>query len=146
MLGYNSGMRERVILLEITPLNGVHEWQHNRLNHQTDVQVCSQGAWDNHESAPAVIGNCSLDHNSRCRSSVSRPQTDWLQELTWPPSNQNMAITGTKEEPTFIRKHNRSPPRPPMSSSLTRLTSQTAVVSNQWNALYRASVLELSLK
>ncbi|GBL84130.1 hypothetical protein AVEN_118547-1 [Araneus ventricosus] len=89
MLGYNSGMRASVILLENTPLNAAHEWQHNRLNHQTDLQICSHGAWDNHESSPAVIGNCSPDHNSRCRSSVSRPQTGWLQALTWPRSNQH---------------------------------------------------------
>ncbi|GBM58974.1 hypothetical protein AVEN_230087-1 [Araneus ventricosus] len=72
------------------------------LNHQTDVQICSQGAWDNHESAPVVILNCSPDHNSRRRSSVSRPQTDWLHALTWPPSNQYTAITGTQAEPAFI--------------------------------------------
>ncbi|GBM80632.1 hypothetical protein AVEN_140557-1 [Araneus ventricosus] len=112
MFGYNSGMRASVILLENTPLNAVHEWQHSKLNHQTDVQICSQGAWHNHESAPAVIGNCSPGHNSRCRSSVSKPQTGWLQALTWPPSNQHTAITGTKAEPAFIRKHNRSPLRP----------------------------------
>ncbi|GBN31909.1 hypothetical protein AVEN_236559-1 [Araneus ventricosus] len=121
-------MRASVILLENTPLNAVHEWQHNRLNHQTDVQIFSQGALDNHESAPAVIGNCSPDHNSRCRSSVFRPQTGWLQVLTWPPFNQRTAITGTKEEPAFIRKHNRSPLRPPVSFSLEPITSQTAVV------------------
>ncbi|GBN17937.1 hypothetical protein AVEN_232705-1 [Araneus ventricosus] len=91
---------------------------HNRLNDQTDVQICSQSAWDNHESAPAYIGNCSPDHNSRCRFSVSMPQTGWLQALTWHPSNQHAASTGTKAEPTFIRKH-KSPLRPPMSSSLT---------------------------
>jgi len=68
------------------PFNGVHEWQHNRFHHQTQVHICSQGAWDNHESAFAVIGNCSPD--SRCRSNVSRMQTAWLQALTWPPSNQ----------------------------------------------------------
>ncbi|GBN80486.1 hypothetical protein AVEN_143961-1 [Araneus ventricosus] len=87
-----------------------------RSNRQTDVQTCSQGACDNHKSVPAVIGKCSPDHNSRCRSSVSRTQTCWLQALTWPPSNQHTAITGTKAEPAFIRKHNRSPRRPPMSS------------------------------
>ncbi|GBO23935.1 hypothetical protein AVEN_88224-1 [Araneus ventricosus] len=106
ILGYNSGIRTSVILLESTPLNAVHEWQHNRLNHQTDVQICSQDAWVNHESVPAVIGNCSADHNSRCRSSVSRPQTDWLQALTWPPSKKHTAITGTKAKPAFSRKHN----------------------------------------
>ncbi|GBM09178.1 hypothetical protein AVEN_226692-1 [Araneus ventricosus] len=51
-------MRASVILLENTPLHAVHEWQHSRLDHQTDVQICSQVSWDNHESAPAVIGNC----------------------------------------------------------------------------------------
>ncbi|GBM06670.1 hypothetical protein AVEN_190885-1 [Araneus ventricosus] len=139
-------MRASVILLENTPLNAVHEWQHNRLNHQTEVQICCQGVWDNHESAPAVIGNCSPDHNSCCRSSVSRPQTGWLQALIWPPPNQHTAITGTKAEPAFIMKHNRSPLRPPMRSNLTPLTSQTAVVWSQWNARYSASGSELSLK
>ncbi|GBL94678.1 hypothetical protein AVEN_83992-1 [Araneus ventricosus] len=106
--------------------------------------MCSQGAWYNHESAPDVIGNCSPDYNSRCRSSVSRKQTGWLQALTWPPSNQHTAITGTKAEPSFIRKHNRSPLNSPMSSSWTPLTSQTAVVWSQCNARYRASGSELS--
>ncbi|GBM04276.1 hypothetical protein AVEN_41080-1 [Araneus ventricosus] len=146
MLGYNSGLRTSVMLFENTPLNAVYKWQHNRLNYQTDVQICSQGACENHESATAVIGNCSPDHNARCRSSVSRPHTGWLQALTWPPSNQHTSITGTKAEPAFIRKRNRSPLRPPMCSNLTPLTSQTAVVWSQWNASYRASVSELSLK
>ncbi|GBN55559.1 hypothetical protein AVEN_75079-1 [Araneus ventricosus] len=115
-------------------------------NHQTDLQICSQGAWDNHESAPAVIGNCSLDHKSRCRSSASKPQTGWLQALTWPPSNQNTTITGTKAEPASIRKHSISPLCPPISSGLTPLTSETAVVWSQWNARYKASGSELSLK
>ncbi|GBM83996.1 hypothetical protein AVEN_110127-1 [Araneus ventricosus] len=101
-------MTASVILLRNTPLNVAHEWQHNKLNHQTDVQICRQGAWDNHESAPAVIGNCSPDHNFKCRSGVSRPQKSWLQELTSSPSNQHTAITGTKAEPAFIRKYNRS--------------------------------------
>ncbi|GBM06333.1 hypothetical protein AVEN_121376-1 [Araneus ventricosus] len=139
-------MRARVILLENTPVNAVHDWEHCRFNHQTDIQICSQGAWDNHESSPALMENCSPDHNSMCRSSVSRPQTGWLQALTWPPSNQHTAITGTKGKPASIRKHNRSPLRPPMSSNLTPLTSQTAVVWSQWNARYRASGPELSLK
>ncbi|GBM21172.1 hypothetical protein AVEN_50904-1 [Araneus ventricosus] len=139
-------MRASVILLENTPLNAIHEWQHNRLNHQTDLQICSQGARDNHESAPAVIGNCSPDHNSRCRSSVSRPQTGWLQALIWPPSNQHTTITGTKAEPAFIRKHNRSELRPPMNSSLTPLTSQTAVIWSQRNPRYMVSGSELYLK
>ncbi|GBM77763.1 hypothetical protein AVEN_231572-1 [Araneus ventricosus] len=138
-------MMASVILLENTPLNAV-EWQHNRLNHQTDIRICSQGAWDNHESVPAVIGNCSPDHNSRCKSSVPRPQTGWLQSLSWPPSNQHTVMTATYAGPTFIIKHKRSLLRPPMSSSSTPLTSQTSVVWNQWNARYRASGWELSLK
>lgn len=56
-----------------TPLNEDHEWQHNRLTHQTDWQNCSPGAWDNLNSALVVIGNYSPDHNCRCRSSKSRP-------------------------------------------------------------------------
>ncbi|GFT38053.1 hypothetical protein TNCV_4102941 [Trichonephila clavipes] len=35
-----------------------------------------------------------------------------------------MAIAGIKAEPTFIRKPNRSPLRPSLSSDLTPLTSQ----------------------
>ncbi|GBL77817.1 hypothetical protein AVEN_153014-1 [Araneus ventricosus] len=136
-------MRVSVSLLENTPFNAVSEWQHNRMNHQTDVEICSQGAWDNHESASAVIENCSPDHNSRCKSNVSRPQTYLLQALNWAPSNLQTAITDTKAEPAFIRKHNRSALRPPMSSSLTPLTSQTAVVWSQWNARYRTSGSEL---
>ncbi|GBN19205.1 hypothetical protein AVEN_6408-1 [Araneus ventricosus] len=65
--------------------------------------------------------------------------------LIWPPSNQHTAITENKAELAFIRKHNRSPLRPPMSSSLTPLTLQMAVVWSQWNARHRASGLELSL-
>ncbi|GFY00751.1 uncharacterized protein TNCV_2141431 [Trichonephila clavipes] len=33
------------------------------------------------ESASAAIGNCSSDHDSSCRSSVSRPQTHWTPGL-----------------------------------------------------------------
>ncbi|GBO13207.1 hypothetical protein AVEN_87012-1 [Araneus ventricosus] len=50
---------------------------------------------------------------------------------------KHTAIIGTKAEPAFIRKNNRSPLRPPMSSSLTPITSQMAVIWNQWNARYR---------
>ncbi|GBN62394.1 hypothetical protein AVEN_241367-1 [Araneus ventricosus] len=132
-----------VILLGNTPLSAVHECQHNRLNNRTDVQICSQGAWDNHESAPAVIGNCSPDHESR--SSVSRPQTGWLQALTWPPSNHTRSSLAPRQN-RLSSENNRSPLRPPMSSSLTPLTSQTAVVWSRWNARYRASGAELCLK
>ncbi|GFT49629.1 uncharacterized protein TNCV_3367751 [Trichonephila clavipes] len=57
MLLYNSGVRASVTLLEIFPMNAVHEWQYCRLNCQTEVQFFNQGVWDNHERAPAVIGN-----------------------------------------------------------------------------------------
>ncbi|GFY03020.1 uncharacterized protein TNCV_980251 [Trichonephila clavipes] len=90
------------------------------------LSVCRCGlyVWDNHESVPSVIGNCSPDHDSRCRSSVSRPQTVWLQAFHWSPSDQHTAITGTNAEP-FIRKHNRSPFHPPMSSGFSPPASQT---------------------
>ncbi|GFX74357.1 transposable element Tcb2 transposase [Trichonephila clavipes] len=81
----------------------------------------SQCHWDNHESAPGVIRNCSVDHDSRYRSSVSRLQTVLLQAFPWPPSDQHTAHTGTKAEPAFLRKHNRFLIRPPMSSDLTTL-------------------------
>ncbi|GFY28614.1 uncharacterized protein TNCV_4150451 [Trichonephila clavipes] len=61
------------------------------------------------------------------RPSVSRSQTVWLQAFPWPPSGQHTAITGTKVELAFIRKHNRSPHHPLMSSGLTPLASQTAM-------------------
>ncbi|GFW15578.1 uncharacterized protein TNCV_4657181 [Trichonephila clavipes] len=73
MLSYNSGTRERVILLENSFLNASN-WQSSKFNPQADVQICSAGAWDTHESALAVIGNCATDHNSKCRSYVSWPQ------------------------------------------------------------------------
>ncbi|GFX33995.1 uncharacterized protein TNCV_911971 [Trichonephila clavipes] len=65
----------------------------------------------------SVIGNCSPDHDFKCRSSVSE-----LQTLAWPPSDQH------KAEPALIRKHNGSPSHPSMSSGLTPLASQTAMV------------------
>ncbi|GFY10467.1 uncharacterized protein TNCV_1463561 [Trichonephila clavipes] len=108
MLHYNSSVRVNVILLENSQLNAVDEWQYYGLNYQTDVQICSQCVRDNHESTPAIIGNCSSDHDSRCRFSVS-----WLQTLSWPP-DQHAAITGNNTEPAFIRKHNKSPLRPPI--------------------------------
>ncbi|GFW23743.1 uncharacterized protein TNCV_2032861 [Trichonephila clavipes] len=124
-LRYNSGVRVRVILLENSSLNAVHEWQFYRLNCQTDVQIRNHCVCDNHESALAtVIGNCSPDHDFRCRCSVSRLQTVWLQVFPWLPSDQHTAITGTKAEPAFIRKHNRSLLRLPVSSGLTSLARE----------------------
>ncbi|GFU42637.1 uncharacterized protein TNCV_1545111 [Trichonephila clavipes] len=74
------------------------------------ISLLCQRVWNN-ESAPAFIGNC----HSRCRFSVSRPQIIWLQAFHSPPSDQHTAITGSKSEPSFMRKHNRSPLHPPMN-------------------------------
>ncbi|GFV24482.1 hypothetical protein TNCV_194451 [Trichonephila clavipes] len=63
-----------------------------------------------------------------CRPSISRLLTIWLKEFSWPPSDQQMTITSTKTEPAFIRKHNRSPLRPPMSIALAPLALHTAMV------------------
>ena len=81
-------------------------------------------------------------------SSVSMPQTVWSKVLPWPPSDINTAtaITDTMAEPAFIRKHNRSPLHPPMSSGLTQLASQTSMVWSQWNTCYRVPGSELSLE
>ncbi|GFU07022.1 uncharacterized protein TNCV_3885861 [Trichonephila clavipes] len=145
-LSCSIGVKTNVILLENSPLSAAHEWQYYRLNYEIDVQIYSQCAGDNHESAPVVIGNCSLDYDSRCRSSLSWPQTVWLQAFPWPPSYQHKAIPGTQVEPTFIRKYNKYPPRPPMSSGLTSLASPTAMAWSQWNTRYRVPGSELSLK
>ncbi|GFX78133.1 hypothetical protein TNCV_5134811 [Trichonephila clavipes] len=53
----------------------------------------------------------------------------------------NTVITA---EPAFIRKRNRSPLYPPMSSGLTPLASQMAMAWIQWNTRYRTPDLELS--
>ncbi|GFX19891.1 uncharacterized protein TNCV_1434511 [Trichonephila clavipes] len=110
--------------------------------YQIDLQICNQCVWDNHNSAPSVIRNCSPDLDFRCRCSVSRMQTVWLQVFPWLPSDQHTAIAGTKAEPAFIRKHNRSPLRHPMSSGLTLLTSKPATAWSQ----YRAPGSEFYLK
>ncbi|GFU11864.1 uncharacterized protein TNCV_1163171 [Trichonephila clavipes] len=92
----------------------------DRSSTRTDVQVASQATWDNHEKAPAIKGNYFPDHNSMCRFNVSSA-------LTWPYSNQHIAIPCTKQELTFIRKH-----KPPLcllvNSSLTALTLQTTMI------------------
>lgn len=46
-------MRVSIILFEKKPLKALHGWQ-NKLNDKKDVQNCSQGAWDNQETVPAV--------------------------------------------------------------------------------------------
>ena len=60
------------------PLDAVHERQNQRLNYQADVQICSQCVWNNHESASAVIGNRSQEHDTMSMSRIFRPQTVWL--------------------------------------------------------------------
>ncbi|GFV67306.1 uncharacterized protein TNCV_3670611 [Trichonephila clavipes] len=100
---------------------------------------------DNHESYPAVIGNCFPRHDSRCRSSVSRPQTVWLQAFPCHLSDQHMTITGTKPEPAFRKQHNISPLRPSLSFGVIPLASQMVVARNQGNTRYRKLYSELSL-
>ncbi|GFV04409.1 hypothetical protein TNCV_920301 [Trichonephila clavipes] len=60
--------------------------------------------WDNHESDPAVIGNCSSDNDSNCLFSGSRSLTVRLQAFLSPSFDQHTVITFTKEEPAFVRK------------------------------------------
>ncbi|GFW92251.1 uncharacterized protein TNCV_3541371 [Trichonephila clavipes] len=100
---------------------------------QIDVQYYNQCFGENPESVLAVIGNCLPDHDSWCRSSV--PSSIWLYALPWPPFDQHAAITSTKAETAFIRKHNKSPLRFPMSFGLTLLALQTAMA---WLALAMA--------
>ncbi|GFV70740.1 uncharacterized protein TNCV_2023041 [Trichonephila clavipes] len=90
-----------------------------------------------------VFNGGGLKERDHKGSNVSRP-TVWLREFPWPPSDQHMAITGTKAALTFIRKHNKSPLLPPMSSGLIPL--QTAMTWSQWKTRYRAPGLELPLK
>lgn len=94
--------------LKNSSLKAVYEWQNNRLNHRTDIQICSQAMWDCHKSVTVVMGNYFLDHNSRCMSSVSWPQRGWLQALTLPPFNLQAAITGTKAKPVFYSFHHKT--------------------------------------
>ncbi|GFW45105.1 hypothetical protein TNCV_716071 [Trichonephila clavipes] len=60
------------------------------LNYPPEEQICNQCVLDNQENSPATIENCYPDHDSRCRSSVLRPQTgprrslDLLLTNTWP--------------------------------------------------------------
>ncbi|GFX88383.1 dimethylaniline monooxygenase 5 [Trichonephila clavipes] len=62
------------------------------------------------------------------------------------PGHQHTAITGTKAEPAFIRKHNRSPLRPPEIPSLLTLMLLNTVVWSQCNACFRAFGSKVSLK
>ncbi|GFX74244.1 uncharacterized protein TNCV_2912771 [Trichonephila clavipes] len=107
-----------------------------------DVQFCNKCVWDNYENTSAVTVNCSPDHASRCRSSVSRTQTVWLQAFSFPPADQHIEPA----KPVFIRKHNRSPLRPPMSSGLTLLVSQMVMACSQRNTRKRVYSSEQSWK
>lgn len=57
----NSGLQQRyhgeLYPIVKHPLNIVHEWQQNSLIQQRHAQIFSQGLWDNHENAFAVIEN-----------------------------------------------------------------------------------------
>ncbi|GFU65036.1 uncharacterized protein TNCV_2852381 [Trichonephila clavipes] len=66
--------------------------------------------------------------------------------VPWPPSDQHTPNTGTKAEPAFIRKDDKSPLSPPLSSGLILQASQNAMAWSQWNTRYRKLGLELSLK
>ncbi|GFU75586.1 uncharacterized protein TNCV_2863011 [Trichonephila clavipes] len=89
-------------------------------------------------------GNLSTLCIARCVATavtnVSRPQTVLLQAFSWLPSDQRMAITGTKAESAFIRKHNRSPLRPQMNSGLIPMVSQMAMAWSRWNVHYKTPV------
>ncbi|GFS94005.1 uncharacterized protein TNCV_4480551 [Trichonephila clavipes] len=115
------GQRKNIIIVIF--VNKLKTGMTFRLNYQTDIQICNKCIWNNHESTLAVIGNCSLSHDSRRRSCVSRPPTVWLQAFPWPPSDQHTVITGTKAESACIRKHNKSSLCSPMSSGLIPLVS-----------------------
>ncbi|GFV43699.1 hypothetical protein TNCV_880251 [Trichonephila clavipes] len=65
--------------------------------------------------------------------SVSSLQTVRLQVFSWSPSYQHTANTDTMVEHAFIRKHNRSPLRPPMSPGFSLLASQMERTWSQWN-------------
>ncbi|GFT38123.1 uncharacterized protein TNCV_4103471 [Trichonephila clavipes] len=116
------------------------------LNYQTDVQSCSQCVWEKHKKAPAVIENCSPDHDYNGKTNGSRLQSVWLQALPWPISDQHTTITGSKTELACIRKHSRSSIHPPMSSGLTPLESQTSMAWSQWNTRHGVPGSKLSLK
>ncbi|GFW28325.1 uncharacterized protein TNCV_4639921 [Trichonephila clavipes] len=108
------------------------------LSYQTDVQICSQCVWDNHESARAVTAYCSPGLGLVC---LGQRQFDFRRS-----SGLLLTMTGTKAELVFIRKHKRSTLRPPLSSGLTPLASQVAMAWSQWNTRYRVHGSELCLK
>ncbi|GFW59181.1 uncharacterized protein TNCV_2781121 [Trichonephila clavipes] len=93
----------------------------SKLSRACCVTTAIQCVWDNHESDPAVIGYFPTDHDSRCRFSVSMLQTVCLQAFLWSPFDQHMGITGIRAEPAVIKKYNRSPIHPSISSGLTPL-------------------------
>ncbi|GFW81253.1 uncharacterized protein TNCV_376011 [Trichonephila clavipes] len=132
-----------VITAALSPLNGVHKRQCYKLNYQTAISVFGINT---RVLLLSYIKNCSPDHNSSGKFSVSKPQAVCLLAFSRPPSDQHTAINATKAEHDFLRKHNRYPLRPPMISSLTPLASEAAMAWSQWNTRYRAPSSELSLK
>ncbi|GFW74278.1 hypothetical protein TNCV_2524811 [Trichonephila clavipes] len=59
------------------------EWQHYRLNYQTDLQIGTQCVWDSHKSAPAVIRNCSSPVYLGRRQLGCRRSHDLILTNTW---------------------------------------------------------------
>ncbi|GFX47726.1 hypothetical protein TNCV_699801 [Trichonephila clavipes] len=98
-------MSVSVILLKNSPLNAVHGWQCYRLNNQTDIQICSQCIWDNHESTPAVMGNYSPEHDykllkpSPCLHNGSQVD-DWMGLDEW-NSWAQISSSRLKQEPRY---------------------------------------------
>ncbi|GFX01057.1 hypothetical protein TNCV_4580231 [Trichonephila clavipes] len=97
------GCVERLMLVksvetQSSPVGIVWNFEELEADYQTDVHIFSQCLLDNHESAASVIGNFSTDHNSRCRSSVSWPQTVRLQEFIGSPCHQHTPVPGIKAE------------------------------------------------
>ncbi|PRD27530.1 UNVERIFIED_CONTAM: hypothetical protein NCL1_35112 [Trichonephila clavipes] len=118
MLGYFTNMRMHVILLD--SLNVDHEWQCNRLNHQPDLRIFSQDAWNSHESAPAEVLNQAgavimLDvqyifTSGELHNIVSRAEKDGI--VAWSINQPTSALThprmfdyfNTKQERFFFHR------------------------------------------
>ncbi|GFW91813.1 transposable element Tc3 transposase [Trichonephila clavipes] len=95
---------------------------HHSVEHVALQQRCEGERYPVRTPAPSAqmlfMNGSTIDHDSRYRFNVSRPQTVWLQAFSWPPSDRHTAITGTYVELAFIKKRNRSPLHPPMNSGL----------------------------
>lgn len=84
------------------------------------------------ESALAVIGNLSPDHNSRCKSNVPRPQTADLASFQTTHDHHWYQI-----RKRFHQKIQRSLFHRPIMSTLSSHMSQMAVIWRNWSARYR---------